>query len=131
MKHKQGFFMLVQAVLLSIMLLAAAALFSIFRLYAQNQYAENARMTAAYLAQKEIALIEGELLTQKGYAASKDKENTIQKNNTYFTAKTVLTSENDLKKISTHISWLINGRQEDFSLSKTVYIYEEKKQTQK
>lgn len=131
MKRKQGFFMLAQAVLLSIMLLTAAALFSIFRLYTQDQYAENARMTAAYLAQKEIALIEGELLTQKNYAATNDKENTVQKNHTYFTARTVLTSENDLKKISTHISWLINGRQENLSLSKTVYIYEEKQQLQK
>ncbi|MDQ0204186.1 hypothetical protein [Pectinatus haikarae] len=123
--NNKGFFMLMQVFSLSILLLAAAAIFSVFRIYSENQVMEDAKMTAVYLAQKEIAMIEGEILTEKKfYDAGTIKEASINKNNVLFHINTSLSVNDKLKTVTAKVNWTVNGKQAEFDLRKTVYTNE-------
>lgn len=121
----KGFFLLAQVLALSLLLLAAATLFSVFNIYAKNQVAEDTRLTAVYLIQKEVAMLEGQLLSAEGaYYTGIVKENDISKNNILFHIQMSLAVNGKLKIITAKINWLINNREADYTLTKTVYVNE-------
>lgn len=123
--NNKGFFMLAQVLALSLLLLAAATLFSVFNIYAKNQVAEDARLTAVYLIQKEVAMLEGQLLSAEGaYYTGIVKETDISKNNILFHMQMSLATNGKLKIITAKINWLINNREADYTLTKTVYVNE-------
>lgn len=122
--NNKGYVMLLQAIPLTILLTGAACLFSTFYLYAQNQVEENARLTAVYLAQKEVAIVEGELLS-KVNDTKNSRQISMEKNGIAFSIQTSLRKSGDSRIINTEIKWSVNKREESFSLVKAMYIDEE------
>ncbi len=120
--NEKGFFMLPQIIALSLLLLVASAIFAVFQTYSLAQCNENARLTAIYLAQKEIAVIEGQILSKEHYFSSGTiKETSVEKNGITFSIKTSMLSFDEFKKISTIITWQTKSKPTNITMDKTLY----------
>ena len=120
--NEKGFFMLPQIMVLSLLLLAASVIFAVFQTYSLAQYNENAHLTAIYLAQKEISVVEGQILSKERYFSSGTiKETSVEKNGITFSIKTSLFSVDEFKKISTIITWQIKSKSINITMDKTLY----------
>ncbi|WP_196594283.1 hypothetical protein [Pectinatus sottacetonis] len=119
---QKGFIMLPQILILSLLLLTAGTVFTVYHIYADAQTAENAQITALYLAKKEIAITEGQLLShEKNFTYKINSNQKINLNNFIFTIKTTVIPDNNLKHITTIIYWKENSHEKLLSLEKTVY----------
>lgn len=122
--NQHGYIGLLQIIILSILLTAASSIFLSWKAYSRSQTNEDAHLTAIYLAQKEISLAEEYLFHTSPYFTGSLNNQQIDLNNFTFTIKTIITTDNHLKKITTHINWQLNDNSHEYTLIKTVYINE-------
>ena len=128
--NQRGFFLL-EALVLSFLVLGCGALAVAYRAMAESRAAAGAEITAAYLAQEQVAWIEGQqasYLHAHGTIPWRGGESAApERNGTQFDISSSVSQHPEtaaLAVVETHVRWQIRGRQREETYRKLVAYHE-------
>lgn len=128
--NQRGFFLL-EALVLSFLVLGCGALVVAYRAMAESRAAAGAETTAAYLAQEQIAWIEGQqasYLHAHGMIPWRGGESTApERNGTQFDISSSVSQHPEtaaLAVVETKVRWKISGRHREETYRKLVAYHE-------
>lgn len=130
-RNSQRGFFLVEALVLSFLVLGCGALVAAYRAMAENRVAAGAEITAMYLAQEQNAWIEGQrasYLRAHGTIPWLGSETeSLERNGTQFEISSSVSSypETDtLASVETHVRWRTGARAREETYRKLVVYHE-------
>ncbi len=125
MARENGFFLL-ETVLLGLILMAAAEAFLLYSTTEHMRINSEAATTAAFLAQEQLALAEGqdvETLSQAVTLPWLGEGDAVEKNGYHYEVETILqetVGDMSLREVTVNISWTENHKNKKMSFQRVV-----------